>query len=334
MYTAHLSIRPIHTTSIFAWASSECSANDQTCTTTSRCQIETHDNCSSKEIEYIKKMKPKSSQDRKQQIDRLKELLSRDAEGVKSINADLIPWIQDRLYILYALEGLDAAELTESQAAATAADAQGGTGAALDDKESKSIQNGNNTDSTVRLITSEELAEHVTEEKQIWLSILGKVYDVTTGLSFYGPNSGSYSFYAGRDASPCFSTGKNNLEGAAEDMQEWEGKRLLAVMEWSEFYEKHETYKYLGLLAGSKYYDEEGNEKEYRRIILEKAGEAKIQAEKEKEEKKKARLEKKKKLQEERERKKVKAWGVGNQHSIDKVKAHTAIIINGTILSR
>lgn len=252
-------------------------------------------------------MKPKSSQDRKQQIDRLKELLSRDAEGVKSINADLIPWIQDRLYILYAFEGLDAAELTESQAAATAADAQGGTGAALDDKESKSIQNGNNTDNTVRLITSEELAEHVTEEKQIWLSILGKVYDVTTGLSFYGPNSGSYSFYAGRDASPCFSTGKNNLEGAAEDMQEWEGKRLLAVMEWSEFYEKHETYKYLGLLAGSKYYDEEGNEKEYRRIILEKAGEAKIQAEKEKEEKKKARLEKKKKLQEERERKKVKA---------------------------
>lgn len=305
----------------FALASTECSADDQTCTASSRCQIETRDNCSSKEIEYIEKMKPKSSQDRKRQIDRLKDLLLRDEKGANAINMDLIPWIEDRLYILYALEGLDVSELKESRAAAATVDVLSDMDTTSDveellatedastatELESKPIQTGNDTANTVRLIKPEELAEHTTQENKIWLSILGKVYDVTTGLSFYGPTSGSYSFYAGRDASPCFSTGRNNPEGAAEDMLDWEGKRLLAVLEWSEFYEKHETYKYLGLLVGSKYYDEGGNEKEYRRIILKKAADAKAQAEKEKEEKKKARLEKKKRLQEEREKKKVKS---------------------------
>lgn len=238
-------------------------------------------------------MKSKSSQERKGQIDRLKGLLSRDE---KDINTDLVPWIQDRLYILYGLEGMDVSELMN--AAADIPD----NNVALDTKKSTETTN----QSEPRLITAEELAEHVTEEKRIWLSILGKVYDVTTGMAYYGPESGSYKFYAGRDASPCFSSGKNNAEGAAEALEEWEGKKLLAILEWSEFYEKHETYEYLGLLVGSKYYDEDGNETDVRKTIIEKAEEAKVVAEREKEEKKKARLEKKKKLQEEREKKKKK----------------------------
>ncbi|KAL3785523.1 hypothetical protein ACHAWO_001468 [Cyclotella atomus] len=241
-------------------------------------------------------MKSKSSQERKGQIDRLKGLLSRDEED---INVDLIPWIQDRLYILYGLEGMDVSELQKS---AAEDDVRSDNQVASDTPESKATTN--QSESEPRLITAEELAEHITEEKQIWLSILGKVYDVTTGMAYYGPKSGSYRFYAGKDASPCFSSGKNNAEGAAEALEEWEGKKLLAVLEWSEFYEKHETYKYLGLLVGSKYYDEGGNETEVRKIIMGKAEEAKVVAERAKEEKKKARLEKKKKLQEEREKKK------------------------------
>ena len=145
-----------------------------------------------------------------------------------------------------------------------------------------------------RVITASELARHVgeggaSETNQIWLSILGKVYDVSTGEDFYGHGKGGYAYYAGRDASPCFSTGKNNDEGAAEALEEWEDKKLMGVWEWSTFYEDHETYKYVGVLAGSKYFDDEGNELPVRQDIVKRASEAKAIADKEREEKKKKR---------------------------------------------
>mmetsp|Transcript_21604 Transcript_21604/g.50821 ORF Transcript_21604/g.50821 Transcript_21604/m.50821 type:complete len:257 (+) Transcript_21604:95-865(+) len=145
-----------------------------------------------------------------------------------------------------------------------------------------------------RVITPSELAKHVgeggaSETNQIWLSILGKVYDVSTGEDFYGYGKGGYAYYAGRDASPCFSTGQNNDEGAAEALEEWEDKKLMGVWEWSTFYEDHETYKYLGVLAGSKYFDDEGNELPVRQDIVKRASEAKAISDKEREEKKKKR---------------------------------------------
>ena len=231
-------------------------------------------------------MKSKSSEKRKDHIDSLKEFLTRDDT---KMDPSLIPWIQDRLHILYSLEGID-----------SSADEDGTTVISQSSTDADSSEEGK------RLITHDELARHTTEEKHIWLSILGKVYDVTNGISFYGPDTGSYQFYAGRDASPCFSSGINNPKGAAEALEEWEGKKLVSVLEWSQFYENHETYKYLGVLVGSKYYNEEGEETEARKLILEKAGEAKAQADKEKEERKKARLEKKKKLLEEKKKQKQK----------------------------
>ena len=155
-----------------------------------------------------------------------------------------------------------------------------------------------------RLITSTELASHgikSTESKEaatagghtIWLSILGRVYDVTSGgPSYYGPN-GSYNFYSGRDASPCFHSGQNNEEGASAKLEEWEDdKHLMSVYDWSLFYEKHETYEFMGVLVNSKYYDENGEETEVRKDIVDRASRAKVIVEKEKEERKKARLEK------------------------------------------
>ena len=155
-----------------------------------------------------------------------------------------------------------------------------------------------------RLITSTELASHgikSTESKEaatagghtIWLSILGRVFDVTSGgPSYYGPK-GSYNFYSGRDASPCFHSGKNNEEGAAAKLEEWEDdKHLMSVYDWSLFYEKHETYEFMGVLVNSKYYNENGEETEVRKDIVERASKAKVIVEKEREERKKARLEK------------------------------------------
>ena len=141
-----------------------------------------------------------------------------------------------------------------------------------------------------RVITSEELSIHVEKEHRIWLSILGKVYDVTDGEDFYSALKGSYKFYSGRDASPCFSSGTNTPEGAEEKLEEWEDKKLMPVWEWSEFYQNHETYKYLGVLGGSRYYDLEGNELQLRKDIISRSEAEKKKADEEREAKRKKRL--------------------------------------------
>jgi len=141
-----------------------------------------------------------------------------------------------------------------------------------------------------RVISSEELSIHIEKEHRIWLSILGKVYDVTDGEDFYSALKGSYKFYSGRDASPCFSSGTNTPEGAEEKLEEWEDKKLMPVWEWSEFYQNHETYKYLGVLGGSRYYDIEGNELQLRKDIISRSEAEKKKADEEREAKRKKRL--------------------------------------------
>ena len=56
--------------------------------------------------------------------------------------------------------------------------------------------------SGTRLITINELAAHGSKGplKPIWLSVLGRVYDVDKGVQHYGPDGG-YSFFSGRDGS-------------------------------------------------------------------------------------------------------------------------------------
>lgn len=141
-----------------------------------------------------------------------------------------------------------------------------------------------------RLISHDELATHTTKDKRIWLSILGKVYDVTEGVDFYDATKGGYKFYAGRDASPCFATGKNTPEGAEEKIEEWETKKQLGVYEWSTFYANHERYTHIGVLAGSKYYDDNGNETQLRNAIVEPCAVAKAIQDEEREKKKAERL--------------------------------------------
>jgi hypothetical protein len=151
------------------------------------------------------------------------------------------------------------------------------------------------------LISPSELSSHVTIENRIWLSILGKVYDVTEGDSFYGFTKGSYKFYAGRDASPCFATGNNTPEGADEKIEEWtETSKLIGVYEWAVFYEDHEKYKFMGVLANSRYYDANGIETSLRRDFVSRASAAKEIADAEREKRKKermdAKMERRKKL--------------------------------------
>jgi hypothetical protein len=115
-------------------------------------------------------------------------------------------------------------------------------------------------------------------------------YDVNEGEDYYGALKGGYKFYAGWDASPCFATGQNTPDGAVEDMGKWETKKKLGVYEWAIFYEKHEKYKYLGILIDSLFYDADGNKTEFRQDFVDRCLEAKKVADEENERKRADRL--------------------------------------------
>jgi hypothetical protein len=96
------------------------------------------------------------------------------------------------------------------------------------------------------------------DTSDIWLSILGEVYDVTSGVGFYGPGSGGYSIFAGRDASVTFVTGKFSEEEAKKGLDSISINELSALEHWREFYEQSDKYHFIGLLVDPRYYDEEG----------------------------------------------------------------------------
>eukprot|EP00980_Cylindrotheca_fusiformis_P022287 scaffold9176_cov129-Cylindrotheca_fusiformis.AAC.11 len=68
-----------------------------------------------------------------------------------------------------------------------------------------------------RFVTREELESKTGENgSDVWLSILGEVYDVTAGRDYYGPGA-SYNMLASRDSSVPFITGTFTLEEADKD---------------------------------------------------------------------------------------------------------------------
>lgn len=118
-----------------------------------------------------------------------------------------------------------------------------------------------------RLITVEELKKHIGggeddtkyKDSPIWLSVMGQVYDVTSGRRFYGPKS-SYSFFAGKDASASFATGEFNEEGLKFDLHNDVNKKQIKEIEhWRLFYKDHKEYFFVGVLIDGRFYDEEGN---------------------------------------------------------------------------
>mmetsp|Transcript_122217 Transcript_122217/g.353375 ORF Transcript_122217/g.353375 Transcript_122217/m.353375 type:complete len:144 (+) Transcript_122217:244-675(+) len=64
-----------------------------------KCNVSSPDDCTDKEKGYIEKMKGKSSDDRKKQIERLEKMAG------DSMKAELKQWLHQRLHILNSLEG-------------------------------------------------------------------------------------------------------------------------------------------------------------------------------------------------------------------------------------
>ena len=260
-------------------------------------------------------MKKKKSPYRIKEVKKLREILLADEEVMQQ----QLPWARDRLRILYHMEGIDPTALDKDEAEKKAADkaaAEAAEKRAQEEaremermKKRMKRQRNNHLNSITRrnaagerLISPQELAYHDIEERGLWLSILGKVYDVSegNGTKFYGAE-GPYHFYAGRDASPCFSHGINERRGLMDRLEEWDGERLMPVLHWAEFYEDHEVYEFLGLLAGTKYFDEDGSEGYTRKNIIRKAEEAKAISDEKKEKERQEKFKNRRKKKEERE---------------------------------
>ena len=91
-------------------------------------------------------------------------------------------------------------------------------------------------------------------EKGVYLSFLGIVYDVTRGIKHYGPG-GTYSVFAGRDASRAFVTGNFDVDQVQDDVTDLDTAAFSGIREWAQFYQK--DYGAIGRLVGS-YYDPSG----------------------------------------------------------------------------
>lgn len=105
-----------------------------------------------------------------------------------------------------------------------------------------------------RLFTQDELTKLGSNAKRIHLGILGRVYDVTKGLKYYGPEGG-YSFFAGRDATRSFVSGDFSDSGLTDDLEGLSIREYLGIADWVGTYEKE--YTYVGRLIG-RFHNENG----------------------------------------------------------------------------
>lgn len=102
------------------------------------------------------------------------------------------------------------------------------------------------------LFTAASLWEH-RESPSILLAFLGVVYNVSSA-SFYQPG-GSYSVFAGRDATRAFLTGHFQEDGLADDVSDLAESELAGLDTWADLYEH--KYPRVGVVVGV-YYDERG----------------------------------------------------------------------------
>ncbi|VDK49858.1 unnamed protein product [Anisakis simplex] len=108
--------------------------------------------------------------------------------------------------------------------------------------------------------------------KDVYLALLGRVYNVQRGHKHYAPGGG-YHFFAGKDATRAFVTGDFSDEGLTDDVSGLSHQDILGIKEWSNFYEKE--YELIGLLQGT-YYDSHGQATQRLREVLGMMEDAKL----------------------------------------------------------
>ncbi|XP_061963587.1 probable steroid-binding protein 3 [Populus nigra] len=72
--------------------------------------------------------------------------------------------------------------------------------------------------------------------KPIYVAIKGRVFDVMTGKSFYGP-CGSYVMFAGKDASRALAKISKNDEGISSSLHRFIEKEIGVLDDWEKKFE-------------------------------------------------------------------------------------------------
>lgn len=113
----------------------------------------------------------------------------------------------------------------------------------------------------IQIISQDELkVANGIDSPNLWLSMLGRVYDVSAGPQYYSKDS-QYHVFVGRDSPVPFISGIFTEEEAAKSWRALEEKQLYSFIHWVDFYENEEKYPFLGLVDGT-FYDKDGNPKE------------------------------------------------------------------------
>lgn len=110
-------------------------------------------------------------------------------------------------------------------------------------------------DPKVRVFAAKELLRH-DDSAPLLLVVVGEVYDVSSGESFYGPGSSYEGFANGTDASRAFLTSDFD-NNATDDLDGLLPGECLGIEHWVNFYANHAKYTFAGLLHG-RFYDEQG----------------------------------------------------------------------------
>lgn len=129
-------------------------------------------------------------------------------------------------------------------------------------KDSQVLEDLINNSDSFDIISKEELnaAKGLQEDDQLWISILGHVFDVKQGSKFYA-KGGPYEMLAGRDTTRALASG--NLKSARdfrddEDLAIIDEEILLdkgemaEAQRWLEYFASHQKYKHVGRLPRTK----------------------------------------------------------------------------------
>jgi hypothetical protein len=113
--------------------------------------------------------------------------------------------------------------------------------------------------SGVRLYTTEDLKRVADERRStlLLLTVVGKVYNVTTGRKYYGVGEGYEGFAAGHDASRAFVDTALFGRDSVDDLANLTLSECKGVEHWANFYAKHDEYTFAGLHVGS-FFDGDG----------------------------------------------------------------------------
>lgn len=82
-------------------------------------------------------------------------------------------------------------------------------------------------------ITAQQLSAYngTDPSKPIYVAVKGRVFDVTTGKSFYGPG-GAYAMFAGRDASRALAKMSKNEEDITSSLDGLTEKEIGVLNDW------------------------------------------------------------------------------------------------------